>query len=143
MKKMMSFVACLVLSITAMTAVAADLSQIEATSNSDMVAQLTSMDAEAWVDYLNTAIQNGTDALIKRVLTNAQTALNSMDDNTAREVAAAVNANVPQVVLARRVTGKYTLTYRPTAEVSSITPIIKNQIITKGTGTVSSRASKD
>ena len=140
MKKMMVLLACLVFSISAM---AADLEQIKATSNSDMIAQLTSMDAEAWADYLNTVLENGDDALIKRVLTNAQRALNSMDDEAARTVAAKINEDVPMVILARRITGKYTLSYAPSKTDDSMTVNLKIQEISKGTGTISSKESRN
>lgn len=140
MKKMMVLLACLVFSISAM---AADLEQIKATSNSDMIAQLTSMDAEAWADYLNTVLENGDDALIKRVLTNAQRALNSMDDEAARTVAAKINEDVPMVILARRITGKYTLAYAPSKTDDSMTVNLKIQEISKGTGTISSKGSRN
>ena len=131
MKKMM-ILACLIFSITAITAVAADLAAIQGTSNSDMIAQLTNMDADSWVDYLNTVINSGDEALIKRVLTNAQTALNRMDDEAARVVAAAINKDVPMVVLKRRLTGRYTLSYVPTVMADDPTIKLKLQQVSSG-----------
>ena len=110
MKKMM-ILACLIFGVTAITAVAADLASIQGTSDSDMVTQLSNMDADGWVDYLNTALNDGDDALAKKVIINAQTALNSLDDQAARTVAEAINKDVANVAVARRLTGKYTLAY--------------------------------
>ncbi len=111
MKKMM-ILACLIFSVTAITAVAADLASIQSTSDSDMVAQLSNMNnADDWCDYLTTAIENGDDALIMKVISNAQSALNSLDDDTARNVAVAINEKVNDVTVARLLTGKYALAY--------------------------------
>ena len=123
MKKMM-ILACLIFSVTAITAVAADLATIQSTSDSDMVAQLSGMtDANDWCSYLTTAIENGDDALIKRVISNAQSALNSLDDDTARTVAVAINDNVKDVAVARLLTGKYALAYvgSPDSDGKSVT----------------------
>ncbi len=142
MKKMM-FLACLIFSITALTAVAADVDQIKATPNGDMITQLTAMEGEAWVDYLNSVIASGDETLIKRVLTNAQTALNKMDDAKAREIASAINTGVEQVVLKRRITGTYTISYVPAKTADDLAVKLKIQDITKGTGGISTGASKD
>ncbi len=143
MKKMMLLV-CLIFGVTAMTAVAADVAQIKATKNSDMIAQLTAMDANGWVDYLKSVIAASEDeTLIKRVLSNAQTALNKMDDAVAREIATAISNEIPEIILQRRLTGRYTISYVP-AKIEDDTSItLKIQEITKGTGGISSGASKD
>ena len=142
MKKMMLLV-CLIFGVTAMTAVAADVAQIKATKNSDMIAQLTAMDANGWVDYLKSVIASEDETLIKRVLSNAQAALNKMDDAVAREIATAISNEIPEIILQRRLTGKYTISYVP-AKIEDDTSItLKIQEITKGTGGISSGASKD
>ncbi len=142
MKKMM-FLACLIFSITALTAVAADVESIKATPNGDMITQLTNMEASAWVDYLNSVIASEDETLIKRVLTNAQTALNKMDDAKARGIAAAINGGVENVVLQRRLTGRYTISYVPTKTAEDLAVKLKIQEITKGTGGISTGASRD
>ncbi len=114
MKKMM-ILACLIFSVTAITAVAADVAKIQSTPNGDMVTELAGMDADGWCDYLNSVIDNGDDALIKRVVVNAQSALNTMDADAAKTVAEAVNANVSEVTVARYLTGKYALAYKGAA----------------------------
>ena len=142
MKKMM-LLACLIFSVTAMTAFAADVEQIKATPNNDMITQLTAMDAAGWVDYLQAAIASGDETLIKRVLSCAQNALNKMDDAVAREIAAAINAQVPEVILQRRLTGRYTISYVPAKTADDLAVKLKIQDITKGTGGISTGASKD
>ena len=141
MKKMM-FLACLIFSVTAMTAFAADVEQIKATPNNDMITQLTAMDAGGWVDFLNTVIASEDETLIKRVLSCAQSALNKMDDAVAREIAAAINKDVPQVILQRRLTGRYTISYVPAKVDDEMSVKLKIQEITKGTGGISTGASK-
>ena len=142
MKKMM-FLACLVFGITAMTAVAADVQAISDTKDNDMIAQLTTMDGPAWVEYLTAVIESGKDKLIKRVLSNAQDALNDMDDETARTIATAINDGVPAVSISRRLNGKYKLSYVPSKMADDVTIKLKIQQITKGLGDISSGANKD
>lgn len=111
MKKMM-ILACLIFSAAAFTAMAADVAKIQSTNNTDMVAELAGMtNADDWCDYLNSVIENGDDALIKRVIVNAQSALNSLDDDAAANVAKAIDEKVAEVAVARYLTGKYALAY--------------------------------
>lgn len=110
MKKMM-FLACLIIGVTAITATAATVEEMREAKADDMVAQLTNADPAGWCDYMNTALESGDDALIKKVIVNAQKALNQLDDEAARNVATALNDKVKDVVIARDLYAKYILAY--------------------------------
>ena len=129
MKKMM-ILACLIFSVTAITAVAADVAKMQSTENGDMVTELAAMDANGWCDYLNSAIESGDDALIKKVIMNAQTALNQLDDAAAKDVASAINEKVSDVSVARYLTGKYALAY--IGSVNSNGKIVTNSTLIAG-----------
>ncbi|MBQ7650092.1 MAG: hypothetical protein IJS15_03990 [Victivallales bacterium] len=110
MKKMM-FLACLIFSVAAITASAVTVDEMKSAGNSEMVQQLSNLDAAGWCEYLNVATESGDDALIKKVIVNAQQALNGLADEQARAIADAVNEQVSEVKVARYLTGKYALAY--------------------------------
>ena len=111
MKKMM-LLACLIMSATAITAAAVTVDEIKGTENSAMVSELANLNPSGWTEYLNTAFESGDDALIMKVVMNAQKALDSLDAKAAQDVANELNDNVKDISVARQLAGgKYTLAY--------------------------------